>query len=78
VRRVQGYVNADKPFGDLRLPKKCVHAYGLLRHAGKLRGSGFGIEFEPELSADFRLRPDARIPLPAPVKTFFLNTQDNG
>jgi hypothetical protein len=61
VRRVHGCENAGKLFRDLRLPSKCVHAYGMLRLAGKLRRRTFGIAFEPELGTDFRLRPDACI-----------------
>jgi len=72
VRRVQECPNSGKIFGDLRVASKCVHAYGVLRFAGKMRRKGFGISFEPELGPDFHLRPDARIHVASTDEIFFL------
>jgi hypothetical protein len=71
VRRVHGCVNAGKLFRDLRLPNKCVHAYGVLRLVGKLRRRAFGIASEPELGTDSRRRSDARIHYAHTDENFF-------
>jgi hypothetical protein len=72
VRRVQECVNVDKLFCDLRIANKCVHAYGVLRLAGKIRRKDFDIAFEPELDGDFPMRPDARIQFAPTSESFFL------
>jgi hypothetical protein len=61
LRRVRERPNVDRILRDLRIANKCVHAYGVLRLAGRVCGDGFDIAFEPELGSDFRRRPDLRI-----------------
>jgi hypothetical protein len=72
LRRVRGCPNVDRIFRDLRVASKCVHAYGVLRLAGKICRNGFDIAFEPESAADFRLRPDIRIYFAPTHEIFFL------
>jgi hypothetical protein len=72
VRRVKECVNTEKLLCDLRIPSKSVHAYGVLRLAGRLRRRGFGVAFEPDLGTDSRLRPDARIDFASTDEDFFL------
>ncbi len=72
LRRVRESPNVEKIFRDLRVPNKCVHAYGVLKFAGRMCRTGFDMTFEPESGPDFQPRPDARIRLAATDETFFL------
>ena len=72
LRRVRECPNVDSILRDLRVANKCVHAYGVIKLAGRMRRSGFDLTFESEPAVDFQLRPDARICIPDTDESFFL------
>lgn len=72
LRRVRECPNVDRILQDLRVANKCVHAYGVIKLAGRMRQRGFDLTFESEPDAHFQLRPDARICVPDTDESFFL------